>query len=276
MKIRYFGTAAYEGVPALFCNCETCLKARKNGGKDLRTRSQALVNDDLLIEFNPDTVAHYQKYLFDWAKIGYCLITHSHSDHFYPADLEMLVHPGYTHDVSPVAFYAGKSAYDVMNELFTGENAVKGRATATLVAPGDLLNAGDYKVLVLAADHGPNTSPVIYAIEDKSGKRMLYAHDTGVFSDEVIEGMKRLGRFDFVSLDCTGALIKTPWVHGHMNLISDAAMKERLIEEGLADENTKFVVTHFSHNGMPIHEDLCAEAEKYSFIVGYDGLEIEF
>ena len=109
MKIRYFGTAAYEGVPALFCNCETCLKARKNGGKDLRTRSQALVNDDLLIEFNPDTVAHYQKYLFDWAKIGYCLITHSHSDHFYPADLEMLVHPGYTHDVSPVAFYAGKS-----------------------------------------------------------------------------------------------------------------------------------------------------------------------
>ena len=61
-----------------------------------------------------------------------------------------------------------------------------------------------------------------------------------------------------------------------MNLISDAAMKERLIKEGLADEKTKFVVTHFSHNGMPIHEDLCAEAEKYGFIVGYDGLEIEF
>mgnify|MGYP003290091199 CR=1 FL=1 len=33
MKITYLGTAAAEGFPAVFCNCEYCIKAKKLGGK---------------------------------------------------------------------------------------------------------------------------------------------------------------------------------------------------------------------------------------------------
>ena len=46
----------------------------------------------------------------------------------------------------------------------------------------------------------------------------------------------------------------------------------------LADEKTIFVVNHFSHNAFfgHDHEELCAEAAKYGFVVSYDGLEIEF
>lgn len=29
MKLKYFGTAAAEGVPALFCKCDLCQEARK-------------------------------------------------------------------------------------------------------------------------------------------------------------------------------------------------------------------------------------------------------
>ena len=29
MKLTYLGTAAAEGLPALFCNCEFCQKARE-------------------------------------------------------------------------------------------------------------------------------------------------------------------------------------------------------------------------------------------------------
>ena len=49
MKITFLGTAAAEGIPALFCNCQCCTEARRRGGKNLRTRSQSLINDDLLI-----------------------------------------------------------------------------------------------------------------------------------------------------------------------------------------------------------------------------------
>lgn len=59
MKIKYLGTAAYEGIPSLFCRCETCEKSRREGGRNLRSRSQALVDDELLLDFPADTVWHF-------------------------------------------------------------------------------------------------------------------------------------------------------------------------------------------------------------------------
>ena len=59
MKLTYLGTAASEGFPAVFCNCEFCQEARRLKGKNIRTRSQSLVNDDLLIDIPPDTFMHF-------------------------------------------------------------------------------------------------------------------------------------------------------------------------------------------------------------------------
>lgn len=277
MKIKYFGTAAYEGIPALCCQCETCKRALALGGKNLRTRAQALLNEEILFDFNADTVAHYHTYRFDWTKIRHCLITHSHSDHFYPEDIVMFAEPRYTHGVSKIDFYAGKSAYDQIQRIFASREADGSRARVTEVKSGDLLDVGENRVLVLRADHGPQTTPVIYAVEDQARKRILYAHDTGIFTDEVVNEMKRLGRFDIVSLDCTGSYAPVEWEHTHMSLRTNALMKERLLKEGLADDKTKFVVTHFSHNVLYGHdyEELCEEGAKYGFIVGYDGLEVE-
>ena len=55
MRIKYLGTAAAEGVPGIFCDCENCKRARKLGGKNIRTRSQAILDDTLLIDFPADT-----------------------------------------------------------------------------------------------------------------------------------------------------------------------------------------------------------------------------
>ena len=50
MQFQYLGTAAAEGWPAVFCRCKYCLEAQRLGGKNIRTRSQAIVNDDLLLD----------------------------------------------------------------------------------------------------------------------------------------------------------------------------------------------------------------------------------
>ena len=50
MEIQYLGTAAAEGLPALFCGCDICNRARKAGGKEVRTRTQSIVDGRLLIE----------------------------------------------------------------------------------------------------------------------------------------------------------------------------------------------------------------------------------
>ena len=62
MKILYMGTAAAEGWPALFCSCPICTQARDHGGKNLRTRTQALLDGSLLIDFPPDTYSHALRY----------------------------------------------------------------------------------------------------------------------------------------------------------------------------------------------------------------------
>ncbi len=45
MKLQYLGTAAAEGWPALFCDCYSCRRARIAGGRNIRTRSQAMLGE---------------------------------------------------------------------------------------------------------------------------------------------------------------------------------------------------------------------------------------
>ena len=89
MKIKYLGTAAAEAFPAVFCNCKYCNEARELGGKNIRTRSQSLINDDLLIDFPPDTYHHFITHGIRGDRIKYLLITHAHSDHIYEGDLDI-------------------------------------------------------------------------------------------------------------------------------------------------------------------------------------------
>lgn len=51
MKKQFLGIAAYEGIPAMFCNCENCRTSMEKGGKNMRSCSQAIINDDLLLDF---------------------------------------------------------------------------------------------------------------------------------------------------------------------------------------------------------------------------------
>ena len=81
MEILYMGTAAEERIPGMFCNCELCKQSLKLGGKNIRTRAQALIDDTLLVDFGSDTYTHFidaGKTLWDIKNI---LLTHSHPDH---------------------------------------------------------------------------------------------------------------------------------------------------------------------------------------------------
>ena len=48
MKLLYLGTAAAEGIPAAFCSCPVCTNARRQKGRELRSRSQVLLDGELL------------------------------------------------------------------------------------------------------------------------------------------------------------------------------------------------------------------------------------
>ena len=75
------------GLAALFCNCKNCREAARLGGRNIRTRSQTLVNHDLLIDLPPDTYYHKLMSGLDFSAVKYLFVTHWHMDHFYPQEL---------------------------------------------------------------------------------------------------------------------------------------------------------------------------------------------
>ena len=87
MKIKYLGTAAAEGIPAMFCKCDNCNRARALGGKNIRTRSQALIDGKILIDFPADSYMHELRYGIDFSDIPALLITHVHEDHCYLSEM---------------------------------------------------------------------------------------------------------------------------------------------------------------------------------------------
>ena len=80
MKIQYLGTAAAEGWPGIFCRCDVCKKALRLGGKNIRTRSQAVIDDKILVDLPQDTYSHMLTYGLDMPNIRTLFVTHSHQE----------------------------------------------------------------------------------------------------------------------------------------------------------------------------------------------------
>ncbi len=269
MRIRFLGSAAYDAIPAPFCSCDTCTRSRKAGGRNIRSRSQVLLDEDLLIDFNADTIMHFFQYNIDSQRIKYCLITHSHSDHLYVPDILI---PQYSQKATKVEYYSALSGYLMIKKGIEESPNMERFTAVTCIEPYQEFRCGDYRILALPANHDPDTTPVFYAIE-KGEKRILYAHDTGAFFEEILAKLQKFGRFDLVSLDCTGAIQKG-YRDGHMCIDTNLEIVARLKEIKVVDEKTKLVLNHFSHNGGATYDELLLAAPK-EFIISYDGLSIE-
>ena len=273
MKLKYLGTAAAEGFPAIFCNCKYCNEAKKLGGKNIRTRSQAIINDNLLIDLPADTYMHFLQNDIEGDKIEYLIITHAHGDHFYPR--ELLVRGG---------GYANNTRTDklklfctekTLNVIYTVVDKLPKTVEATIIKPYAPTMIGEYRITALPARHMPSSDPVIYIIE--GDKTLLYAHDTGYFFDEVFEYIENNKIvFDMVSLDCTNVDIPISDTEGHMGFPNIERVLDKLSSIGAITNATIKYVNHFSHNANPLHHILEERAKNYDCNVAYDGCTVIF
>jgi len=277
MKIQYLGTAAAEGIPAIFCECETCKKTRKLGGKNIRTRSQALIDDTILIDLPADTYMHFLQYNVPMHKIKTCLITHNHADHLYAKELEMRK-KGFAHltMTDPLTLYTDQSGYDEINRIIDFYSIKEDDVVNKLFTVGETFEADGYKITPVRASHDPKSSPVVFAIE-KDGKSFLYGNDTSELIEESMNTLKALGHpLNMISLDCTEACNYAVYV-GHMSLDRCIAFRDILKKEGIADENTVFILNHFSHNSKHVlYDEFIEIAKEHDFLVTYDGMIYEF
>jgi len=275
MKITYYGTAAAEGIPALFCECATCKQARKNGGRDIRTRSQSLIDENILIDYPADSYMHAVMYGLPLTRIRHCLITHAHTDHLYEGDFHMRAK-----DFAPVLHEGAETLHIYGSEMVKRSLAKdlycrfhdEKRIVFHQLYHGKTYDIDGYAVTPLNARHDIYAGPFIYIIA-KDGKTMLYGNDTGLFPDESWEHIEKSGvYFDFVSLDCTEGT-RAIYYDSHMNLERNVIVRDRLASIGVTDGKTVFCCNHFSHNGgQVLYEEFSAEAQKHGFLTAYDGM----
>ncbi len=275
MKITYFGTAAAEGIPALFCSCDVCKQARENKGKDFRTRSQSMIDDQLLIDFPQDTYMHVLQHGLPLHTIKHCIITHAHADHLYPEDLHTAA-PAYApvkESDEPFTIYGSRAiSKAIAHVMFLFDMERTGSITHRQIMPFNTYEIAGYKVTPLAARHDALSGPYVYIIE-KNGERIFYCNDTGDLPEESWKYLESNPQIlDYVSLDCTEG-IKDISYDAHMNYDLNKYVKERLTKIGCADDKTVFCLNHFSHNGGSIlHNELSKAVAKDGFMVSYDGM----
>ena len=273
MKLTYLGTAAAEGFPGVFCNCEYCKEARRLGGKNIRTRSQAIINDDLLIDLPADTYSHFLNNGIEGDKIKYLLITHSHSDHLYEKELELRHSAYFAHNmrVEKLKILCGKGAAKAISGVEDVETLA---IDYSLTEPFKTVTLGEYNVTALPARHFHGDGALVYIIQ--SDKTVLYAHDTGYFYEEVFDFIKENKKyFDLISLDCTNVDIPVSDQGTHMGIDNINRVVKRLKEMGAIDDKTQIVINHFSHNAAPLHQKLEERVKGLGYKVSFDGMTID-
>lgn len=273
MKIAYLGTGAAEGIPAIFCSCPYCSGVRLRGGKEIRSRSQILIDGELSVEFPPDAFYHAAAGA-RLNEIKYVLVTHSHMDHFYAHDF-ILHGYKYAYGAGRLDIYGNAEVLKVFEECTRRELRADVGQTVALheVKAFEPVFFGKWRVTPLPARHS-SESPLTYCLE-KDGKRILHLTDTGYPPEENFEFLQKAGGkpFDLITFDCT--FLFGTGSDRHMTIEENEKIRTRLTRLGLTDGNTRCVITHFSHNAEPTAEKLRRAEREYGVIAAYDGMTLE-
>ncbi|MBT9779020.1 hypothetical protein GPL15_21310 [Clostridium sp. MCC353] len=279
MKIQYIGTGAAEGFPGMFCGCPACERARRIGGRNLKTRSCAMINDNLLIDLSPDLYARASQLGLRLWKVKDLVMTHSHCDHFDGFSLALRARDGAA--ILPeirkkenfLSVYGSSFIERAIEQALREQpHADRKRINYVPVETGKWFQAGGIWFYPLKASHKPDELCFIYAVTDGRAS-FLYANDTGRLADSVIREIGSLGLvFDAVSMDCARGSLPGD---GHMGMKENLDLKNSLMEMGCVSETTAYYLNHLSHMSGMIHDDLQAKMGPEGFTVAYDGLILE-
>ena len=284
MRLVFLGTAAAEGIPGLWCGCPICREARKRGGRDIRRRCSYLIDDDTMVDFGPDSFDQMRMANINLAELKRIIFTHAHEDHLSPAQFLYRRSPGFCTDVPEYKL-------DVLGSKRTLRELVRGvlstnsptlnavdffdylRLNPITVTEGEWVKSGDVEALPVPASHAPGMEAMIYAIR-RGGKTVLIANDTGWLTDEswaMLDGL----RLDAVIIECTIGFRNPDANKTHQGFNTTVKFRERLIDQRCITGETPAYVTHFSHNGLGLYEELQARFSQHGMTVAYDGLAIE-
>jgi len=272
MTVQILGTAAAEGIPALGCNCEVCRTARERGGKNIRSRSGALIDNILKIDFGPDTLYHIHRERLNPTDWRFLVFTHSHHDHCAGEELQYLL-PGFAPpETARNLRIFGNATVKAKVESIVAYTGL--RLECTPIRAFERYTLGDYTLIPVRATHMTEVpdEEVLNLIIERDGRRLLYACDTGWYPSETWEFLASI-ELNLLILECSFGFQASNY-KGHLDFDGCLEVVQRMRKQGTLRADSRVVLTHFSHNGGALHEELEARAAPYGIQIGWDGMQL--
>lgn len=247
MNVKFLGTSAGWPLPRLGCHCRVC---SSKDPKDIRRRSQALVNGSLLLDIGIDTYHHLSKPSIDPTNIKYAAITHEHPDHTFglwdlghiynSKQIKVIIHETTYKKIKKLFFY---KEYDVV--VVKNETPIKLRSL---------------EVSLLPVNHTDSSFGVFVKEGDES---FFWAPDFKTLPEDT----KRKLRGSVVAQDGSELNISTP---NHQTIIEGIKLAKEV-------KAAQIYFIHIGHRTLPNKQlvDFVKQAGGNQFDVAYDNLEIE-
>lgn len=261
------GTGAAEGIPAFYSSTRVSEIARREGGREVRTRTAAVVDDSLKIDLGPDTLAQVHRDKLDardWCAI---LFTHSHDDHFCRSELQYALHPFSTCECMPFSIFGNSTIVSRIKERYP-EWPIELVETHSFVP----FKIGEYEITPIHAYHLLEEDAHNFII-GRDGRTLMYATDTGVWRDDTWDFLPGT-RVDLLVIECGHGRVASDYF-GHLTIDDLLSVVARLRDMGVVHEGTKIVTTHHSHNGDLTHAEMIDLLAPHGIEPGYDGMVLE-
>jgi len=251
MKIKFLGTSAGWPLPRLGCNCKICTS---KDPKDKRTRTQILVNDEILIDAGPDTYHHLINN--QPSIIRYLLLSHTHLDHVLGL-----------WDISHIYNRQQKINLIVTQEVLNGLRKIPDllliQFKITVVKPFHKIQLdGDTSTEYFPVEHGRKPT---FGIKIKSGKILAYIPDL----NRISPSSQKTIRDSHVLIIDGSSLDKIGQVASHVSINDGIAIAKKL-----RAKNTYFVHLGHKTGKHQFLENYLRENAGPNFHIAYDSLEL--
>ncbi len=286
MKLTFLGTGAGEGYPGYWCECPHCTYARKHRGKNLRTNSSMVIDEELLIDIGPSCFDNAARFGVNLSKIKTLLVTHPHEDHLQPQHLywrntdesllpltyvEKMRHggPRFT-DIPQLNIYGNSFVMETLGKSLDDMEELK--INLHEIKEGKEEKTDGYRILPVRGNHGSQQGFSHSYIIQKDEKMLLYALDSGSYDEDQFALIQEY-QYDAVIMEGTTGLNEQ--YGGHMCLVNNIRIRERLKENKCLRENSRFLLTHLSPHWCPPHDWYESIVASEGLELAYDGLQIE-
>lgn len=250
MDILFMGTGAADWD----------ITSRKDGDF-FRRRTSVMINNDLLIDFNDETLDYIEKNECSLQNVENILITHTHDDHYSQKAVNKMFGKN-----TEIRYNAGAK------ETIGSTNAVQ-----SIIPMFTKTQVGRYSVIAIPANHSVANAaeqPLHYIISD--GEKTVFWGCDGAWLLNSSWHEIRKHKYDLVVFD--GTLYDQEgdyriFEHNNLHMITEMSATFRNLK--LMKEHSKIMISHMSKGAQYPHEELVEYLKPYDISPSYDGLKIE-